>query len=219
MDLYLDTADQREVDRFFPLGAFKGVTTNPIILAKANVTAEQICAVLLRSQDGVVFLQAQGASAEAMVTHGLKLAGLNRERIRIKVPATPMGIEAMAGLTELGVQVAATAVFTLGQALYAMAAGARILIPFYGRLSASGGDADALVRDLVLAASRPESETQVLVASLKNADQVQAVFRAGGHAVTLPPAVAEALLASPLTDAAVADFDKAAQAGVKNPDE
>jgi len=220
MDLYLDSADMKQVERFCRLGSFRGVTTNPIILGKAGLKAEEAGPRLLKAQDGVVFLQAMGPDPGAMIKHGLALAHLDMERVRIKVPAVRACIEAMKALSDHGVHVAATAVFTLGQALFALAAGARTIIPFYGRLEASGGDPDALLHDLVGLAFDMESQPEILVASAKTEAHVAAAVRSGANGVTLPPSLADALLQSPLADKAVSDFDEAAgRVASKNLDE
>jgi transaldolase len=37
-NLYLDSADQKSVEPLLKTGLFKGVTTNPVILQKSNLT-------------------------------------------------------------------------------------------------------------------------------------------------------------------------------------
>jgi len=211
MDLYLDSADIDEVKRFTGLGSFAGVTTNPVILSRASMTPGQAGRMLLDEQAGAVFLQALGNDSQSLIETGKRFADFDRLRVIIKVPAGEEGIRAMSVLSRNGIRVAATAVFTVGQGLYAFGAGAQIVIPFYGRLSAAGGDAEELVSDLSSLASDYGPDARVVVASLKSPEQVLSAMNSGAHGVTIPPSVAEELLKSDFADTAIKDFNKAAE--------
>ena len=42
IDLYLDTADVVEWDSLMPIGMLKGITTNPLLAHRANLSYQQI---------------------------------------------------------------------------------------------------------------------------------------------------------------------------------
>jgi len=211
MKLFIDSADPEEIGRLAAIGIFAGVTTNPVILAAARTTPEALAAALAaREVPGDVFFQAAGGEPGALVASAARLSRLLPGRVVVKVPSTPAGFAAMALLAREGVRTAATALFTAGQGIAAAEAGADVIIPFYGRLEKSGGDAPGLLRDLGLLQGRETRKPKLLAASLKAAGQVVECLRACAWGVTVSPALARELLASPLTDAAVLKFDAAA---------
>ena len=209
MKLYIDSADIAVLERLWDWKIFAGITTNPVILARDRATPAALAGRLGVRFEGEIFFQVSGAAAGQLAESGRELARLLPQRVIVKVPSTPAGFRAMALLEEEGIRTAATALFTAGQGIAAAAAGASVIIPFFDRLEKAGGDPPALLEDLVRledAAGKP----RVLAASLKSPAQVLACLRAGLWGVTVAPALAEELAASPLTDDAVAKFDEAA---------
>lgn len=209
MRLYLDTADPAEVRRLAAWGAFAGVTTNPVLLARAGLAAEEAVDRLGEAQPGDVFVQVGGATADEMEARVRALSARLPSRLMFKIPPTPVGLAVTSRLRDERLWTAVTALFTLGQGLVAAGAGADVLIPFYDRIRGGGGDPDAVVRDLVELSARRGGRPRVLVASLKSADQVLAAARAGAWGATLPVELAEALLRDAGTDAALARFAEA----------
>lgn len=215
MRFYLDTADHREVRELYDWGCFAGVTTNPIILARAGTTVEKAIRELSQVMPGEIFAQAVGKTAAAIADDGARLAALAPGRMIIKVPITPAGIEAIRLLAQRNVLTAATAVFRATQAVMAARAGAAHVIPFWHRIGESGGDPAREVTDsahllerLASAGIRP----RVLCASLRTPEQAISALRAGAHAITVGPDVARAMLDDAGTRAAVAQFDNAPKA-------
>jgi fructose-6-phosphate aldolase 1 len=211
MRLFLDTIDEAALGDLWPSGAFAGVTTNPLILARSSATAEQAAERCTRLGIGRLFLQAAFADREEIVRDARRLAELWRGDLWIKVPAVGEGLAAMARLRDAGVRTAATAIVSLGQALLAAEAGADVLIPFVGRAEAAGLDATRLLDDVCRLAR--DAEARVLAASVKTEDHVRLALRAGCWAVTLPPALAASFAHHPAADAIVAQFHRAEHGG------
>src|SRR5262245_44863244 len=131
MRIFLDTADARAVRTLARWGCFAGVTTNPILLVRARVSAQAAIPALAEAIGGEIFAQVRGESAEDMVRDAESLALLVPGRMVIKVPATPAGLEATHQLAGQRIPVAATCVFRAAQALLAARAGAIYAIPFW----------------------------------------------------------------------------------------
>jgi len=218
MRIFLDTADHHVARQLWSWGSFSGVTTNPILLARAGISVEDAMAELGRTTSGDLFAQAVGKTAAALADDGARLAQLVPGRIIVKIPTTPYGLEAMRLLAGRNVLTAATAIFRASQAVLAARAGATWVIPFWHRIAEAGGDPVREVADSANFLERMLSSglrARVLCASLRTADEAVAALRAGATGITVGPDVAHALLADPGTKAAVEQFDQAAKVQVE----
>lgn len=206
MRLYLDTADVSLITPLSAWGCFAGVTTNPVILAGAGMTPAQAVATLTEAQPGDVFVQVGGDDPDQMEQVIRELNALAPPRVMVKVPPTPVGLAVMHRLRDERIWTAATALFTLGQALLAANAGADILIPFYGRMAEAGVDPQREIQDMVALCQRRGGRPRVLVASLKTVDQVLEAERLGAWAATIPVGLAEELIRHPGSDRVLERF-------------
>lgn len=99
-----------------------------------------------------------------------------------------------------------TLVFSLGQALLAARAGASYVSPFIGRLDDIGEDGVQLVRDMVKVFHNYNFKTEIIAASVRNAEHVNQVMLAGADIVTIPTKVLAELIQHELTDKGLAKF-------------
>ena len=217
--LFLDSADPTDWRRLLPLGFFHGVTTNPLLLERAG----QPCTVAnLRSMAGAVRdlgareiqMQTWGRSPEEMVETGNLLAEMDGPDLRvvIKIPATAEGFQVARSLLGNGCSVTLTAAYTPGQVMAAAALGASYAAPYLGRLDDAGQDGAATVLTMHDILAGTGSQTRLLTASLRTAEQIVDLATMGLDTFTFGPGVAEQLLVSDLTAAAAADFQRAAEA-------
>jgi TalC/MipB family fructose-6-phosphate aldolase len=208
--LYLDSADRTALAPLLKTGLFGGVTTNPLILQRAGVRLGEVPALvewLLARCPGEVFVQTTADGVDEITREGRELRTLS-ERLVVKIPASTEGLTAARRLAAEGVPVLLTAVYHARQALLADAAGAAWIAPYLGRMDAAGrnGREQVLRMQALLRGTR----TRVLVASIKDAEQVTDLAALGVDAFTFGTGVAEQLLRDPLTEAAVAEFAQAA---------
>jgi transaldolase len=216
--LFLDSADPVQWERFLPLGIFYGITTNPLLLERSQQACtlenlETMTQAAARLGAREIQLQTWGNSTEAMTRQGEKLARLEGPGmdVVIKVPATEAGLEAAAKLRTSGCRITLTATYSPGQVLAAAGLGAAYAAPYLGRMNDAGKDGAAILatmRDILV---RGKSSTRLLVASLRQADQVVDLARCGFDTFTFGPAVAAGLLAEELTEDAATDFQRAAE--------
>ena len=206
----LDTADLAAIkhcNEFYPLA---GVTTNPSIIAKANTDfwplVEEIRNII--GPDKMLHVQTVQKSAEKMVEE----AKLIKERVGgeffVKIPIGEEGLKATMELKKLGIGVTMTAIFTPAQALMAAKAGADFVAPYVNRLDNILGDGAEVVAEIVNQLELYELPCRVLAASFKNAEQVHKCASVGCHTVTVTLDVLKALISHPMTDAAIAGFEK-----------
>ena len=111
-------------------------------------------------------------------------------------------------LKELGIGVTMTAIFTPTQALMAAKAGADFVAPYVNRLDNIIGDGTAVVAEIVSQLENYGMDCKVLAASFKNAEQVHKCASMGCHSVTVTDDIMKLLISHPMTDAAIAGFEK-----------
>ncbi len=152
MDIFVDTADIKEIKEAESWGILDGVTTNPSLIKKAvesndgDISLEDHIKEILKTVDGPVSLEVAGSNHDEMVKEATvlyeKFNPINKNVV-IKIPVnTSMeenednfeGIKAIKSLSERGIPVNCTLVMSPNQALMAAKAGAAYVSPFLGRI-------------------------------------------------------------------------------------
>lgn len=213
--LYVDSADESRVSRLLAAGVVHGVTTNPTILERGGRTVADIPDLHARwVEEGAaeIFFQTWGGDVSAMRRNADTLLALG-DRVVIKVPATAPGFAAASALVTDGATVLVTAVYSVAQALACASIGVRYIAPYLGRLRDSGVDGDALIARMQDVCAG--SDTDVLAASLRSADDIVRLRLAGVPYFTAAPDVIEEMLFHPVSDSSAAEFD-AAMARLRN---
>jgi transaldolase len=207
MKFFLDTANLNEIREAAATGVLDGITTNPTLISKEGNGFEdqllQICALV----DGPISAETVSPDAPGMVEEGRHLAKLHRN-IVVKCPMTREGLKATKSLSDEGIRVNVTLVFSATQAILAAKAGAYFVSPFVGRLDDIGQNGMDLIRDVVQIYNNYEYKTQVLVASVRHPIHVVQAALMGADICTLPAKVFEQMLKHPLTDRGVEQFLK-----------
>lgn len=205
MQIFLDTADVREIRELSELGLVNGVTTNPSIIAKEGRPFREIVEEILALVDGPVNLEVVSTDAAGMVKEGRDLAKLHANVV-VKIPLIPEGLKAVRQLTGEGIKTNVTLCFSAPQALLAAKAGATYISPFVGRLDDVSDVGMDLVREILIIYKNYGYATQVLAASLRTPLHFLDAALAGAHVCTLPPTVLRQLMKHPLTDIGLAGF-------------
>jgi len=207
MKFFLDTANLDEIREVASTGILDGITTNPTLISKEGNTFEdqllKICAIV----DGPVSAETVSVDAPGMVEEGRHLAKLHKN-IVVKCPMTREGLKATKMLSDEGIRVNVTLVFSAPQALLAAKAGAYFVSPFVGRLDDIGLDGMNLIHEIVGIFSNYDFKSQVLVASVRTPSHVIQAGMIGADICTLPAKVFEQLLKHPLTDRGAEQFLK-----------
>lgn len=206
----LDTADLAAIkhcNEFYPLS---GVTTNPSIIAKAKTDfwplVEKIREII--GKDKMLHVQTTKEKAEDIVAEAKLLKERLGGEFYIKIPIGEEGLKATMMLKELGIGVTMTAIFTPTQALMAAKAGASFVAPYVNRLDNIIGDGVNVVAEIVNQLELYGLDCKVLAASFKNAEQVHKCAAVGCHSVTVTDDIMKTLISHPMTDAAIAGFNK-----------
>ncbi len=207
MKFFLDTANLDEIREIASYGVLDGVTTNPTLVAKEGEQGSfkelirEICEIV----NGPVSAEVVSTDVERMIEEARELARIH-PNVVVKMPLTEDGIRATKKVSEEGIRVNVTLVFSPTQALLAAKAGATYVSPFVGRLDDISSTGMELVRDIVTIYKNYGYITEVLVASVRHPIHVVEAAKVGAHIATMPYSVFKQLIKHPLTDIGLERF-------------
>ena len=209
MKFFIDTANLEQIKEAQSLGVLDGVTTNPSLMAKEDITGEKN---ILQHYVDICNLVTGDVSAEVIATdydgiikEGEALAKLHAQ-IVVKVPMIKDGIKAIRYFSDKGIKTNCTLVFSAGQALLAAKAGATYVSPFIGRLDDISSDGLNLIDEIRLIYDNYNFNTQILAASVRHTMHVLDCAKIGADVMTGPLSAIVGLLKHPLTDSGLAKF-------------
>ncbi len=209
MKFFIDTANLAQIKEAADFGILDGVTTNPSLMAKEGIKGQDailqhykdICAIV----DGPVSAEVISTDFKGMVEEGLKLAALH-ENIVVKVPMIKEGIKAIKYFSDNEIKTNCTLVFSAGQAILAVKAGATMVSPFIGRIDDGSWDGVQLIEQIVNIYNAQGFMTEVLAASIRNPLHIVRCAEVGADICTCPLSSILGLLNHPLTDIGLAKF-------------
>ncbi|MCA0252745.1 MAG: fructose-6-phosphate aldolase [Actinobacteria bacterium] len=209
MEILFDTANLAAIEEMTPIYPVAGVTTNPtIIKAEGRIDLyphfRRIREVIGRERS--LHIQVLAQDAAGIVADAHRLRAMVDDEVYVKVPTTEQGIKAMRLLRDEGIGVTATAIYSKAQGILAIAAGANYIAPYFNRMESLDIDTVSTIKSLSGFIDRHGADCRIMAASFKNVAQVSAAFEAGAQAVTLPPQLLRAALATPDVTQAVAAF-------------
>ena len=207
MKIFLDTADTEVIRKHFATGLIDGVTTNPTLIMKSGRNPEEVYQEIKDIGVSDISMEVVGGFA-AMLDEGLRLAQRFEDVATIKVPCTPDGLLACKKLSDLGIRVNVTLIFSAAQAILAAKAGATYVSPFVGRCDDNSVAGVEVVRSIASLYQVQGVKTQVLSASIRDVYKVTRSFYNGAAIVTMPPAIFEKMYGHVLTREGLAIFDK-----------
>lgn len=208
MQIFLDTANYREIAERYATGLISGITTNPTLVRKSGVNYFDFIRTLSRDfAFESISAEVDGEDADAMIQNAQQYIAIGSE-VTIKVPLTKEGLIACKILSDEGVKTNVTLCFSTAQAALASLAGATYISPFVGRCNDNSVSGVELVRAISGLYSVQQCETKVLAASLRDVHHVSRCFLYGAQVCTLPTAVFDKMYNHVLTDAGLAIFDK-----------
>ena len=148
MRFFIDTGSVAEVEEIAAWGVLSGATTNPSLLAKEKGEPEDIIRRICDLVNGPVSAEVVATEPEGMIAEGRALKALH-EHVTVKVPFSPAGLAACRALSDEGIPVNMTLVFSPNQALLAAEAGATFISCFMGRLDDISIDSAEIVKGIV----------------------------------------------------------------------
>ncbi|PIC71070.1 fructose-6-phosphate aldolase [Sporosarcina sp. P18a] len=207
MKFFIDTANFEEIKEAHSWGIISGVTTNPSLVAKENISFHERLKEITALVPGSVSAEVIALDAEGMIEEGRKLAAL-AENITVKLPMTPEGLKACSVFASEGIKTNVTLIFSANQALLAARAGATYVSPFIGRLDDIGQNGVELIETISDIFTIHDVDTQIIAASIRHPQHITAAALAGAHIATTPFNVLQSLFAHPLTTKGIDQFLK-----------
>ena len=208
MKIFLDTADVSEIKSGWTTGLIDGITTNPTLIRKSGRNHEEVYQEIKDIGLTDISMEVIG-SKENMISEGKRLYKKFGRVATIKVPCTRDGLIACRQLSEQGIRVNVTLIFSPSQAILAAKAGASYVSPFVGRVDDNSFGGLCLVKDIAnVYAKQSWDSTEILAASIRNVRDVGRAFEYGAHICTIPTKVFEGMYKHVLTDQGLALFDK-----------
>jgi transaldolase len=205
MKFFIDTANLEEIKEAHALGILAGVTTNPSLVAKENITFEDRLREITSFVEGSVSAEVIALDAEGMIEEGKELAAI-APNITVKVPMTPEGLKAVKVFSELNIKTNVTLIFNANQALLAARAGATYVSPFLGRLDDIGQNGLDLITTIADIFAIHDIPTEIIAASIRHPLHITEAALKGAHIATVPYKVLMQLFGHPLTDQGIEKF-------------
>ena len=209
MKIFLDTSDIDIIRQHCETGLIDGVTTNPTLMMQAGRNPVEVIKEIssLFPEDASISAEVVGDTTEEMVSQAKDYYSISKN-ITIKVPCSVEGLKACKTLSDKGIPVNVTLIFSVEQAILAAKAGATYVSPFIGRCEDNNIDGIGLLEAINKVYQSKRISTEILSASIRNLNHVSESFKAGADIVTLPPSIFEAMYNHDLTDQGLAQFNK-----------
>jgi transaldolase len=205
MKFFIDTANIDEIKEINELGVICGVTTNPSLIAKEGKDFKEVVKEITTIVDGPISAEPVSLEAEKMIEEALELVKIDKN-IVIKLPITTEGLKACKVLSEKGIKINVTLVFSANQALMAARAGASYVSPFVGRIDDINGNGIALIEEISEIFAIYDLDCEIIAASIRNPLHVTKCALAGADIATVPYGVFISMFKQPLTEQGIERF-------------
>lgn len=224
MEIFLDTANLKEIQRWLDYGVIDGVTTNPSIMLKdggynIEVRAKEIAAIIAPRPLSV---EVTSNDHEEMLRQA-RIFATWAPNIVVKIPVIneygEPSLQVVRTLTDEGIKVNMTACLSLGQVILGAKAGATYVSIFAGRVSDEGHDASTLIQQAVKWLSHWGYESKIIVGSIREAINLQDAALAGAHVITTPPQFLDKFIDHHYSRATVRGFNQDAQQSLNKMEE
>lgn len=192
MQIFVDSADVKEIETWVSQGVVDGVTTNPSIMFKDGVKDLEEGALRLAALlgDRPLSVEVTSNDRETMLDQARTFAAWARNVV-VKIPVVNEFGESCLGvmhrLTQEGIGVNATAILSFNQAMLAAKAGATYVSIFAGRVADEGSDPAILIRNVRRWLDDWALPARIIVGSIRTVMDVQSAALAGAHIITIPP--------------------------------
>ena len=224
MQIFIDSANQKEIEKWLQQGVVDGLTTNPSIMFKDGVYdieegARRLCALF---GERPVSIEVTTNNCEDMIQQGRAFARWARNVV-VKIPVINENGDSCLGvintLSREGILVNTTAVLSFNQAILAAKAGATYVSIFSGRVADEGNDPTSIIRNVRQWLDTWDYTAKIIVGSIRSVMDIQAAALAGAHIITIPPAFLAKMVDHKYTRDTVRQFNDDAKRALLQIDE
>ena len=208
MKLFLDTADVKDIEDRLSTGLISGVTTNPTLIKKSGRNPWNVYRDIIELGVTDLSIEVHGSTFKEFTENGVTVNENYGNVATIKLPCTIEGLKACKHLTNIGIRVNMTLVFSASQAILCSLAGATYISPFIGRMDDNSLTGLSLLHDICDVFEKQKVKTKVLAASVRDVQSVGRSFEFGADICTIPPKVFDSMSEHVLTDKGLEQFDR-----------
>jgi transaldolase len=213
MKYFLDSAKIDEIKYALENWKINGVTSNPKHIKNSGKPFFAVIKDFAEEFKEIDFpisveINPYIQTAEEMISEAKRIAKLSKNFV-IKIPCNEQGLISARRLTDDGISVNVTLVFTASQALQVGRIGAKYCSPFIGWQEASGVDCTRLLSDIILIYENYGFETEIIVAAVRNAKQIVEAATMGADIVTAGLEVYRNSFEHPFTEKGLKIFQEA----------
>jgi len=211
MEIFIDSANVKEISKWLEYGIADGVTTNPSIMLKDGVYdiekgAKEIARLI---KPRPLSVEVTSNNLDEMFSQARQFASW-AENIVIKIPQINTdGVPCYGIINKLeasGIKVNATVALSFGQVILAAKSKATYISIFAGRVTDEGGDASLIIRNSVEWLSRWQYASKIIIGSIRSVGDVLTAALAGAHIITIPPQFIDKMADHRYTRATVEQF-------------
>jgi len=216
MQIFIDSANEKEIVYLLRQGIVDGVTTNPTIMLKDGIydierAAKRLCDLL---GERPLSVEVTSNDHKQMLEQARTFATWGRN-IVVKIPVVnefgESSLDVINELTGEAIAVNATAILSFNQAVLATKAGATYVSIFAGRIADEGNDPTATIRNVRTWLSEWEYSAKIIVGSVRTAIDIQNAALAGAHIITVPPPFFAKMIDHKYTRDTVRQFNRDAE--------
>jgi len=208
MKLFLDTAEVKDIEDRVDGGLISGITTNPTLIRKSGRDPWKVYRDIIELGIDDLSIEVMGEHSKELIENGITVNQNYGNVATIKLPCTLEGIKACKYLTNVGIRVNMTLVFSVSQAILCALAGATYISPFIGRMDDNSLTGLSLIADICDVFKKQNVTTQVLAASVRDVQSVGRAFEFGANICTIPPKVFDQMARHVLTDKGIEQFNE-----------
>jgi len=208
MKLFLDTAIVSDIEERVDTGLIAGITTNPTLIKKSGRDPWTVYSDIIELGVEDLSIEVYGDDSKELVRNAMTAHGNYGNVATIKLPCTIEGLKACKYLSNLGIRVNMTLVFSVSQAILCGLAGAFYVSPFIGRMDDNSLDGMKLINDISNVFKKQFINTLILAASVRDVQSVGVAFGLGADICTVPPKVFDDMANHVLTDKGLEQFNK-----------
>tara|TARA_R100001463_G_scaffold58085_1_gene110387 strand:+ start:288 stop:926 length:639 start_codon:yes stop_codon:yes gene_type:complete len=207
MKLFLDTAIVSDIEERLDTGLIAGVTTNPTLIRKSGRDPWKVYTDIIELGVEDLSIEVNGETSKELIENGIAVNKNYGNVATIKLPCTIEGLKACKYLTNIGLRVNMTLVFSASQAILCSLANATYISPFIGRMDDNSLTGLSLLHDICDVFEKQKVKTKVLAASVRDVQSVGRAFEFGAHICTIPPKVFDNMAKHVLTDKGLEQFN------------
>lgn len=206
MKLFIDSADHKKIAELAQYNVIDGVTINPTLLKVQQESPIKIVQELVTIlPDAEINLQVTDPEPSKVYDQACQIAQL-AENMVVKIPCNKQYMPVIAKLIGDGIPVNATLVFSASQALQLAKMGVNYISLFVGRLYDVGVDGFEIAAAIQQMLDTYDYDSELLVASVRKKEDVDAALAIHADAITIPPAIFAQLIEHKLSDEGLEKF-------------